>query len=64
MAGQIRTLRLELELTYEQPITPAHAVFPWVMRHAAMVYNFYHKKVNSRIAYQDAFAEEYSGEMC
>eukprot|EP00971_Amphidinium_carterae_P010852 214111-Amphidinium_carterae.1 len=59
MQGQIRTMRLELECKYGK-FGCEHAIFPWLVRHAAAAWNWYHRKVNGRTAHEDAYDQAFA----
>eukprot|EP00971_Amphidinium_carterae_P044042 866611-Amphidinium_carterae.2 len=58
MQGQIRTMRLELECKYGA-FGCEHGILPWLVRHAASAWNWYHRKVNGRTAHEDAFNQPF-----
>ena len=63
MVGQIHCLRLELETRLSMEVTPAMDVWPWLMRHAGWLLEWYHVKCNKKTAFEDCFGKPYQGEV-
>eukprot|EP00969_Alexandrium_andersonii_P339828 15021909-Alexandrium_andersonii.AAC.1 len=59
LAGQERTMRLEVESIYGKQLLPSHVLWPWLVRHASWLVARFHVRSNGRTAYRDVHDVDY-----
>ena len=64
LQGQMRTLRSQLEADYAVTLTPAHVIWPWLVRHSSWLHDRFAIKANGQTPYQMHNGCAYTAEIC
>ena len=64
LAGQIRTIRAQLENNYDRTITSQQPIMPWMVRHAASLLNRYHIHSDGNTSFYRRWSKERKALLC
>ena len=64
LAGQIRTLRTQLNNQYNTMIGTNHPIMPWILRHAAYLLNRYSVHKDGQTSYHRRWAKDHKSPLC
>ena len=64
LAGQVRTMRSQIEVMHDVVISPNWCVWSWMARHAAWLASRFSVRASGRTAHEEAFDSEWKGDLC
>ena len=64
LTGQVRNLRVQVEMMHGSILHPNMCIWPWLTRHSSWLMNRFSVRVIGRTAHEEAFDSEWKGDLC